>query len=385
MNHTDIVNFIKIQFPDKDFIPLHEPKFIGNERKYVIDALDSTFVSSVGPYVNQFEEMMTQITGSKYAVATVNGTAALHLSLLVAGVNRNDLVISQALTFVATCNAINYVGAEPVFVDVDLDTMGISPKALETWLERNTLQTFGSEKKAAFHKVTGQRIAAVVPMHTFGHPCQIDLIKEICDRHNIPLIEDAAESIGSYFKKRHTGTFGLIGSFSFNGNKTLTCGGGGAIITDDAQIARLAKHLSTQAKQAHPWEFSHDFIGYNYRLPNINAALACAQLEQLDKFLLDKRDLASKYKFLFQECSSIKFKQEPIESISNYWLNTIELADLEERNEFLRYTNSNGVMTRPAWILMNKLPMFLKAQHDELTNSIFLADRLVNIPSSVRL
>jgi aminotransferase in exopolysaccharide biosynthesis len=385
-DYSSVIQFIKSQFPGKDFIPLHEPKFIGREREYVLDAIDSTFVSSVGAYVSRFEEMMAEIAGTKYAVATVNGTAALHMALMVAGVKRNDLVITQAMTFVATCNALSYIGASPVFVDVDRDTMGLSPIALENWLQEDTYLDANPKtgKRSVFLKETGQRVAAVLPMHTFGHPCRIEQIKTICAQFQLPLIEDAAESLGSYYKGKHTGSFGQMGIFSFNGNKTVTCGGGGAIVTNDQEMANLAKHLTTQAKQPHRWEFNHDQIGYNYRMPNLNAALACAQLEQLTLFTTDKRDLAEKYEQLFEHVPDIEYKKEPAEGRSNYWLNTIELRDLKERNDFLTYSNDQGVMTRPVWTLMNKLEMFEDAVHGPLPHSEYLAERLVNIPSSVR-
>lgn len=375
-----IVDFVKEQYPDKDFVSMHEPVFIGNERKYVLDAIDSTFVSSVGAYVNRFEEMMAEITGSKYAIAIVNGTNALHLGLLLADVERDDEVLSQALTFIATANAISYIGAAPVFIDIDKETLGMSPTALRNFLEGNAeLRTDG-----AFNKVTGKRIAACVPMHTFGIPCKIDEIAAICEQWKINLVEDAAESLGSYYKGKHTGVFGKMGVFSFNGNKTVTCGGGGALVTDDEAIAKKAKHLTTQAKVPHKWEFVHDQIGYNYRMPNLNAALACAQLEQLAMFLENKRELATKYNEFFKDLS-FSFITEPLHTKANYWLNAILLDDVKQREEFLAYTNDRGVMTRPVWELMNRLPMFKNCQTDGLTNSIWIADRLVNIPSGYRV
>jgi len=375
-----VVDFVKEQYPDKDFIALHEPVFIGNEKKYVNDAIDSTFVSSVGAYVNRFEEMMAEITGAKYAIAIVNGTNALHLGLLLADVERDDEVLSQALTFIATANAISYIGATPVFIDVDKETLGMSPVALSNFLATNAeLRADGS-----YNKVTGKRIAACVPMHTFGLPCKIDEIAAICAQWKINLVEDAAESLGSYYKGKHTGVFGKIGIFSFNGNKTVTCGGGGALITDDEAIAKRAKHLTTQAKVPHKWEFVHDHIGYNYRMPNLNAALACAQLEQLSMFVDNKRELAAKYAEFFNNLS-LTFIQEPIDSKANYWLNAILLDDIKERDEFLGFTNDRRIMTRPVWELMNRLPMFKNCQTDGLTNSIWIADRLVNIPSGYRV
>ncbi|OFY84026.1 MAG: aminotransferase DegT [Bacteroidetes bacterium RIFCSPLOWO2_12_FULL_35_15] len=375
------VDFIKAQFPSKDTIPLHEPRFIGNEKKYLIDCVDSTFVSSVGKYVDDFEKQIAAYTGAKYAVACVNGTAALHMAMIVAGVKQNEIVITQSLSFIATCNAIAYIGASHLFVDVDIDTMGLSPAKLKIYLHENVI------KKAdgfSYHKTTGQKIAACIPMHTFGHSCRIDELAIICNEYNISLIEDAAESIGSFYKEKHTGTFGLLGTFSFNGNKTITCGGGGAIVTDDITLAKKAKYLTTQAKVPHRWEFIHDEIGYNYRMPNINAALIVAQLEILNYFLENKRELATLYKAFFKG-TEIQFVEEPSNSRSNYWLNAILLADRKQRDEFLQYSNDNGIMTRPVWRLMNKLEMFKDAIHGDLSNSQILEDRLVNIPSSVRI
>jgi perosamine synthetase len=376
------ISFIKSLYPAKDFIPLHEPVFTGNERKYVLDAIDSTYVSSVGEYVNRFEKMMAEQAGTKYAVAIVNGTAALHMSLLLADVKAEDEVLTQALTFIATANAISYINARPVFVDVDKETMGMSPTSLD-----NFLNTFAEKRKDGFtyNTLSGKRIKACVPMHTFGFPCRIDRLVEICERWNISLIEDAAESIGSYYKGRHTGSFGLLGTFSFNGNKTITCGGGGAIVTNDESLARRAKHLTTQAKVPHKWEFVHDSVGYNYRMPNLNAALACAQLEQLKVFVENKRDLAASYEKHFSENPRLTFVKEPLNTSANYWLNCILLQNKTERDTFLKETNDRGVMTRPVWQVMNKLPMFEKCQHSELFNSEFIEARLVNIPSSCRV
>jgi len=375
-----VVDFVKLQFPNKDFISLHEPVFIGNERKYVLDAIDSTFVSSVGAYVNHFEDMMVNITGAKHAIAMVNGTNALHMALLLAGVQQQDEVLSQALTFIATANAINYAGATPVFIDVDRETLGMCPKALRNFLELNAeLKPNG----CSYNKNSGKKITACVPMHTFGIPCTIDEIAAICEEWNIILVEDSAESLGSYYKEKHTGTFGKLGVFSFNGNKTVTCGGGGAIVTNDKALAERAKHLTTQAKVPHKWEFVHDEIGYNYRMPNLNAALACAQLEQLDLFVKNKRELAKHY-INFANENGFSFIAEPKDTKANYWLNAFVLDDLKERNDFLEYTNANGVMTRPIWELMNRLPMFKHCETDSLVNSIWLADRVVNVPSGFR-
>lgn len=379
--YKQTVDFIKSQFPNQDFIPLHEPRFVGNERKYVMDAIDSTFVSSVGKYVDDFEKQLAITTGAKYAVACVNGTAALHMAMIVAEVKANDIVITQPLSFIATCNAISYIGASPVFVDVDLDTMGLSAQKLKQYLQEYVVKKTDGN---SYHKLTNQKIAACVPMHTFGHPCIIDEIATLCGEYNIALIEDAAESIGSYYKNKHTGTFGLLGTFSFNGNKTITCGGGGAIVTNDEALAKRAKYLTTQAKVPHRWEFVHDEIGYNYRMPNLNAALMCAQLEQLNMFVKNKRELALRYQNFFGN-SDIKFMTEPTDAQSNYWLCAVLLKDKVTRDEFLQFTNDNGVMTRPVWALMNKLVMFKDALHGNLDNAQYLEDRIVNIPSSVRL
>lgn len=381
--YKQTIDFIRSTFGhETGFIPLHEPRFVGNERKYVVDAIDSTFVSSVGVYVNRFEAMMAEYTGAKFAVATVNGTAALHISLILAGVQRGDLVITQPVSFIATCNCISYIGAEPLFVDVDLDTLGMSDTKLETFFRNKTIVKEGK----CYHKESGRRIAACVPMNTFGHPVKIDKISESCQKFCVPLIEDAAESIGSKYQDIHTGRFGLLGVFSFNGNKTITCGGGGCIITDDVNLAKLAKHLTTQAKMPHKWDFVHDQIGYNYRMPNINAALACAQMEQLDNFINAKRKLAQTYKTFFDSNDrNIRFVTESEDSYSNYWLNVIILENKKQRDLFLEESNNNNIMTRPIWRLMNKLKMFEDCISEDLENAQYLEDRVVNIPSSVIL
>lgn len=363
----------------EDILPLHEPRFLGNERKYVMDCIDSTFVSSVGQYVIDFEEKIKAYTGAKYAIAVVNGTAALHLSLILAGVKSNDLVVTQALSFVATANAIKYTGATPYFTDVDRETLGMSPKALRKFLDHVEVRN-----NIPYYIPTGQKVGAVVPMHTFGFPCEIDVIADLCSDYNIPLIEDAAESLGSIYKERHTGTFGLLGAYSFNGNKTITSGAGGIIVTNDDTLGPLAKHLSTQAKQPHKWEYKHDMLGYNYRCPNLNAALACAQLEKLEDFIADKRELAGKYKVFFQS-ENIAFIEEPEHTRSNYWLNAILMESKEERDLFLQVTNEAGVMTRPVWALLHRLEYLKDSMHDSLENSLYIEERLVNIPSSVRI
>lgn len=376
----DTVRFIQNLYQTKEFIPLHEPCFNGNEKAYLNECIDSTFVSSVGKFVDRFEVEFARAVGAKYAVATVNGTAALHISLILAGVERGDEVITQPLTFIATANAISYCGATPIFLDVDRDTMGLSPDALRRFLEEECV----IQKGRCVNRFSGKTIKACVPMHTFGHPCRIDEIKKICDEWHIALVEDAAESLGSYYKGKHTGTFGTLGAFSFNGNKIITSGGGGVIVTDDEALAKRAKHLTTTAKIPHKWEYVHDEIGYNYRLPNLNAALLCAQLEQLENFLENKRVLAVTYEEFFKS-KNIRFVKESSDARANYWLNAILLDDAGIRNEFLEYTNNNNVMTRPIWTLMHKLDMFNSCQHDTLTNALFLEERIVNIPSSVRL
>jgi len=396
VDYQAIIDFIRSLYPGKETIPLHEPYFGGNEKKYVLDCIETNYVSSVGKYVDKFEEMIRDFTGAKYAIATVNGTAALHIALKLAGVQPGDLVITQPLTFVATCNAITYCGAEPVFVDIDSDTLGMSPDSLESWLSTNTIIEDNTCYLKEVHKlhelqynnnkfveIRGQRrISACVPMHTFGHPCKIDRIVDICNRYHIPVVEDAAESIGSYYKRKHTGTFGNLGILSFNGNKTITTGGGGMILTDDDELGPLAKHITTTAKKPHPWKFEHNMIGYNYRLPNINAALGCAQMEILPDILKNKRQTAKRYQDFFNKLKNIEFISEPSDSISNYWLNAILLYDEKERDQFLDYAYSQKVMCRPAWTLMNKLPMFSKCISSTLFESNMVEKQLINIPSS---
>ncbi len=372
-----VVDFVRSIYGD-GFIPLHRPVFEGNEKQYLLDCIDSNFVSSVGAKVVEFEQQIAAFTGSKYAIATVNGTAALHVALQLAGVQRGDEVISQALTFIATCNALSYSGAHPVFVDVDRDTLGMSPDALRRFLSIHTERRQGG----CWNTGTGRRIAACVPMHTFGIPVRIAEIAAICAEWGIALVEDAAESLGSYVNGRHTGTFGKLATLSFNGNKTITTGGGGMIVTDDETIALRAKHLTTTAKIPHPYEFVHDEVGYNYRLPNLNAALGCAQMERLPEMLAIKADVARRYEELFAG-SNIHFVQPLQGNVANRWLNAIVLASEEDRDEFLQYTNARGVMTRPVWRLMSRLPMYKDCQHDGLENSQWLEARVVNLPSSV--
>jgi len=377
---SSVVDFIRSVYKTDSFIPLHEPKFIGNEKKYLNECIDSTFVSSVGKFVDRFELEIAKYTCAKYAIATSNGTSALHIALLVSGVESGHEVITQPLTFVATCNAISYCNAKPVFIDVDKDSMGMSPIALEIFLKENA----EVKNQQCVNKSSGSIIKACIPMHTFGHPCRVEEIQKICKKWSIVLIEDSAESLGSFYKGQHTGTFGDLGVISFNGNKIVTSGGGGCILTNNEDLAKKAKHLSTTAKEPHKWDYTHNMIGYNYRMPNLNAALIVAQLEQLNLFLKNKRSLAKSYEKFFNN-SGINFVSEPENSISNYWLNAIVLEDLDKRNLFLEETNSQGIMTRPIWTLMNKLSMFKEAQYGNLNNAEWLKQRVVNIPSSVVL
>ncbi len=385
MEYELILRMIRDRFGagEGDFVPLHAPTFSGNEKKYLDECIDSTFVSSVGAFVDRFERDIAEYTGARRAVVCVSGTNALHMALMLASVERDDEVLTQSLSFIATCNAISYIGAHPVFIDVDYDTMGLSPDALREWLEKHTVKDAGNVLR---NKSTGRRVKSVVPMHTFGHPCRIDEIASICDEYCLELVEDAAESIGSFYKGKHTGTFGRIGAISFNGNKTITTGGGGMLLFNDEKLADLAKHLTTQAKVPSRWEFIHDHIGYNYRMPNINAALGCAQLEEISGFLASKRKTAEIYReFFASEPGGIKFMAEPTESVSNYWLNAIAFPTREERDRFLQYSNDHGVMTRPIWELMWHLPMFEHCERDSQTNTVLLADTIVNLPSSVKL
>ena len=372
-----LAKFIQDKYRTNSFIPLHEPRFIGKEKEFVSQTIDSTFVSSVGQYVNQFEEDIAKYTGSKRAIAIVNGTSALHLSMLMAGVKPGDYVITQALTFVATCNAIHYCQAEPILIDVDKKTLGLSPIALEAWLEENA---FVDTDQVCKLKNSKRAIKACIPMHTFGHPVEIDTLATICNVWRLAMIEDAAESLGSLFKDTHTGTFGLMGTLSFNGNKIITTGGGGAILCNE-ELYLKGKHLSTTAKKPNDIHFVHDEVGFNYRLPNINAALGCAQLESINLFVTQKRQLAEEYAQLLKN-SNLEFFKEPKNCRSNYWLNTIICHDESQRNELLNYMNSREIMTRPVWTPMNKLPMFKSSISDSLQNTLWLEERIVNIPSS---
>ena len=381
MEFKEITDFVHDLYANRDFVPLSVPLFEKKKKKYLEECIDTTFVSSVGPFVDRFEKDIASYTGAARAVVCVSGTNALHMSLLLSGVERDDEVLTQALTFIATCNAISYIGAHPVFLDVDRETLGLSPSAVRAWLENNA----ELREDGCYNRRTGRRVKACVPMHTFGHPVRIKELVTICEKWHIQVVEDAAESIGSLYEGQHTGTFAPIGALSFNGNKTITTGGGGMLLFQDAAVGEHAKHLTTQAKIPHRWEFRHDEVGYNYRMPNINAALGCAQLENLDRYIESKRGIAAAYARFFQDMPGVQFFTEPKGCRSNYWLNAIILEDRAARDEFLEFSNDHGVMTRPVWELMNRLPMFEHCENDGLANSIWLADRIVNIPSSPKL
>lgn len=364
-------------------VALHEPSFAGNEWLYLKDCLDSTFVSSVGKYVDRFEVELATFTGAKHAVAVVNGTAALHIALKLAGVKADEEVLIPALTFVATANAVTYCGATPHFVDSESCTLGVDAAKLRDYLAGHTEQ----RANQCVNRATGRIIRALVPMHTFGHPVDLDGLLAVAHDFNLALVEDAAESLGSYYHGQHTGTFGLMGTLSFNGNKTITTGGGGAILTDNAETARYAKHLTTTAKLPHVWEYRHDEIGYNYRMPNLNAALGCAQLEQLPTMLAAKRRLFQCYQQAFAPVAGVKLVAEPEQCQSNYWLQAL-LLDAEQANQrdpILKATNGAGVMTRPVWILLNELAPFKDCPSMDLKGAQFLSQRLINIPSSSAL
>lgn len=375
---SDLVEFVRDIYKSTDFIPLHQPCFGGNEKKYLSETIDSTFVSSVGKFVDQFEQGIEQYTGCTKAVATVNGTAALHAALYLAGVSHGDLVVTQSLTFVATCNAIHQLGAKPVFVDIDASGFGLSPTAASDWLSQNAVL---NDQGVCVHVETSAKIKALVPMHTFGHPAKLHELEEVCQQWNLALIEDAAESLGSLYKGDHTGTFGQYSALSFNGNKIMTTGGGGMLLCRSADDGARAKHVTTTAKKPHRYEFYHDEAGFNYRMPNINAALGCAQLELLPRVLTAKRKLASSYEKYFSG-SEYQFVAEPDYAISNYWLNAVICSDVESRNHLLETTNSSGVMTRPVWQLMHRLPMYEHALRGDLPTSEWAESRLVNLPST---
>ncbi len=375
---NSLIRFVRDQYRTDEFIPLHAPIFRGRERELVLDTIESTFVSSVGAYVDRFEKDMAAFTASPRAVAVMNGTAALHIALKLAEVVPGDLVVTQSLTFVGTCNAIAYCSAEPLFVDVDRRTLGLSPTALDAWLSEHALIDDHGDCRT---RVGQRRIRACLPMHTFGHPVELDALIAVCERWRLILVEDAAESLGSYYKGRHTGNFGKIGVLSFNGNKIMTTGGGGMLLTDEA-TGKRAKHLTTTAKIPHPYEFVHDEVGYNYRMPNLNAALGCAQLEQLPAFIASKRVLAERYIEFFKG-RDIQPIVEPDDCRSNYWLNGVICQDGAQRDALLKATNDAGVMTRPIWALMTRLPIYANALRGPLDNAEWLEARVVNMPSSV--
>lgn len=377
----ELISFIRDWYGTDDFIPLHEPRFKNIDRQFVLDAIDSTFVSSVGEYVDRFEKELAEYFGVEHAVVTVNGTAALQTAIRLVGTENGDEVITQPLTFVATANAISLNNATPVFVDVNRDTLGLCPNALEKYFNRYALK----RTQGVYNRTTGKRIAAIVPMHTFGHPCKMGKILEVAGHWNIPVVEDSAEAIGSRIGEKHCATFGKMGVLSFNGNKTITSGGGGAIVTNDKDLAIRAKHLTTTAKIDHPWEFIHDEIGFNFRMPNLNAALACAQLKQLDNILKDKRELAIAYNEFFRGKELGLYFCEPEGCDSNYWLNALITSDIIQRDNFLKQTNEAGIMTRPVWRLLPDLKIYKNCQTDDLKNARYLAERIVNIPSSARI
>jgi len=384
LNQDKIIKALRTVLPDeKKPLALHEPCFSGNEWAYVKECLDTGWVSSAGKYVEKFEAILADYTGVKRAVAVVNGTAALHTCLMLAGVEHGDEVLAPALTFVATANAIDYCGAIPHFVDIEEKTLGLAPDKLSDYL-KNIAEI---HTEGCINKNTGRRIKAVVPMHTFGHPVDLDPLEELCKDYKLELVEDAAESIGSYYKGRHTGNMGKMSALSFNGNKTITTGGGGAILTNDENLGILAKHITTTARVSHKWAIAHDLIGYNYRLPNINAALGCAQMEELPGFIENKRALADKYRKAFEGINGTRFFTEPDFAKSNYWLNVLLLDEKysDQRDVLLEATNNLGIMTRPAWTLMHRLPMFQNCPRMELSEAKSLEARLINIPSSPTL
>ena len=378
-----ILKKLKKVINSKESTPLHIPIFEGNEIDYVTDCIKSNFVSSVGEYVNKFENAISKYTGVKYAILTSNGTSALHISLLLVGVKRNDEILMPAMTFIATANAVSYIGAIPHFVDVDEKTLGIDSEKLDEYLSQICEMKDGE----CYNKNTNRKIKAIVPMHTFGHPVDMDKLIEVTKKYNIEIVEDAAESLGSFYKGVHTGNFGKVGAISFNGNKIITTGGGGCIITNYEELARKAKHITTTAKIPHPYEYEHDMIGYNYRMPALNAALGLAQIEKLPEFIEQKRVLAEKYEEVFKDIEGVEFFTESEYAKSNYWLNAIILKDnnKELRDKILKETNENGIMTRPIWKLMNHLEMFKDCPKMDLSISESLENRVINIPSSAHL
>ena len=379
--YKSFIKFVQELYGTKETIPLHAPIFDGNEKKYLLETIESSFVSSVGEFVNRFEESIVEYTGAKYAVACVNGTSAMHIALKLAGVESGTEVITQSLTFVATCNAIRYCNAIPTFVDVDQNTLGLSHKSLQDFLEAYTeIRDDGN----CWNKTTNRRITACLPMHTFGFPAESDQLSKICAQYNIILVEDSAEALGSFYKGKHTGTIGESAIISFNGNKITTTGGGGMILTNNLEIARRAKHITTTSKIPHQWSLSHDEVGYNYRLPNLNAALGLAQMESLPKYLKKKRIIANQYQ-QWGEDNGVQFLKEPVNTKSNYWLNTLLTDNRKERDQWLSITNEMGVMTRPAWTPMHQLPINQDCMATDLFQTERLFNRLINVPSSVNI
>ena len=379
-SNQKLLQLIRKHYQTDDFIPLHAPVFSGNEKKYLMDCIDSTFVSSVGKYVDNFEIETAKYLGAKHAVATVNGTSALHIALKLVGVTQETEVITQAVTFVATCNAVKYCGANPVFIDCNKDTMGLCPNSLKDFFEHSTEKNNNGK---LINKKTKKVISACVPMHTLGIPCEIDTIVRICADHGVPVVEDAAESLGSQYKNQHLGTFGSVSAISFNGNIIITTGGGGMIVTNDAALAKKAKHLTTTAKLPHPWEFDHDEIGYNYRMPNINAAIGLAQLEKIDDILNSKKEWAKKINE-FCDQHNIKHITTEKNQSPNYWINAILCENRDARDKFLKETNDAGIMTRPLWKLMHTLDAFKDCEHTDLSVAEYLVDRIVCVPSSLK-
>ena len=377
--YKEFVSLVKELYKGETFIPLHAPKFLGNEKKYLNECVDSTFVSSVGEFVNRFEKEVQNYTGASFAIATSNGTSALHVTLNAIGVKQDDEVITQSLSFIATANAISYCGAKPIFLDIDKNTYGLSAKKLEEFLASNC-EVVNSTCK---NKTSGKIIKACIPMHTFGHPCEIEKIKTICDKYYITLIEDAAESLGSFYNNKHTGRFGKAGIISFNGNKTITAGGGGVIITDDEKLAKRLKHLTTTAKIPHPYEYDHDEIGFNYRMPNINAALVLAGLERLDEILKNKRETYERYEKFFT-CKGIELLKEPKNTTSNYWLNTILLKESRDKEELLEICTKENIMVRPVWKPLHTLTMYKECQCEDMPNTLEFYNKALNIPSGER-
>lgn len=374
-----VIDVVRQHYGD-GFVPLHAPCFQGNEKTKLIDCIDSTFVSSVGKYVDQFEQQVAEFSGAKYAVAVVNGTMGLMLALRLVGVQAGDLVLTQSLSFVATANAISMLGAQPVFLDVDDVSLGLSANDLQQFLQTQTKQVHGER----IHLATGRRIAACMPMHTLGFACEIDKIAMLCQQYGIALVEDAAESLGSFSAGQHTGTFGDIGVFSFNGNKILTTGGGGMLVTNNETLAKQAKHLSTTAKVPHAWAFEHDEMAYNLRMPNLNAALGVAQMEQLPEFLQQKQQLAEYYQRQFQHATEFKFLGDSEYTQSNHWLNALLFHDCQQVECFLKISNQQQIQTRPLWTPMHQLAIYQDAIRTELSNTENLAQCIVNIPSGVR-